>query len=106
LNDVQEGEGVSFAGRGVELNVRDIFREPLSDRELADLAGLVTADGLFSWKSRSARQYLELRETAIEEELLRLMAAEPRLIRRPVTVRGDRAVVGFDREALEELLTS
>jgi arsenate reductase-like glutaredoxin family protein len=36
-------------------------------------------------------------------EALRLMAAEPNLIRRPVVIRGGRIVLGFDPEELEKL---
>lgn len=36
-------------------------------------------------------------------EALKLMAAEPNLIRRPVVIRGGRIVLGFDEEALEDL---
>ena len=86
------------------MNERDIFADPLSEDELAGLARLASVEELFSWKSRSAREYRELRGRAGEEELLRLMAKEPRLIRRPVTVRGGRAVVGFDAGALEALM--
>ena len=37
------------------------------------------------------------------EEALRLMAAEPNLIRRPMVIRGGRIVLGFDPEELEKL---
>jgi arsenate reductase-like glutaredoxin family protein len=37
------------------------------------------------------------------QEALRLMAAEPNLIRRPVVIRGGRIVLGFDPEELEKL---
>ncbi len=43
---------------------------------------------------------------AEEGELLSLMAGEPRLIRRPITVLAERVVVGLDREALGALLKS
>ena len=86
------------------MNERDIFAEPLSEDELADLARLASVERLFSWKSRSAREYRGLRGCAGEDELLRLMAREPRLIRRPIAVRGGRAVVGFDSGALEALM--
>jgi arsenate reductase-like glutaredoxin family protein len=36
-------------------------------------------------------------------QALRLMAAEPNLIRRPVAIRGGRIVWGFDPEELEKL---
>lgn len=67
---------------------------------------MVPTEDLFSWKGRSAREYRRLQGRAREGELLGLMAGEPRLIRRPITVLGERAVVGFDREALGALLGS
>jgi len=36
-------------------------------------------------------------------QALKLMAAEPNLIRRPVVIRGGKIVLGFDEEALEDL---
>jgi arsenate reductase-like glutaredoxin family protein len=36
-------------------------------------------------------------------EALKLMAAEPNLIRRPMVIRGGKIVLGFDEEALEDL---
>jgi arsenate reductase-like glutaredoxin family protein len=37
------------------------------------------------------------------EAALRLMAGEPNLIRRPVTLHGGRIVLGYDEEALKEI---
>jgi arsenate reductase-like glutaredoxin family protein len=42
-------------------------------------------------------------EPPTRAEALRLMAAEPNLIRRPVVIRGGRIVLGFDPEELEKL---
>ena len=67
---------------------------------------MIPAEELFSWKSRSAGEYRGLRGRGGEGELLGLMAREPRLIRRPITVQGGRAIVGFDRAALGTLLGS
>jgi arsenate reductase-like glutaredoxin family protein len=39
------------------------------------------------------------------EEALRLMAAEPNLIRRPVVLRGTDIVLGYDEEALKRMTT-
>ena len=37
------------------------------------------------------------------EEALKLMAAEPNLIRRPVVLRGSDIVLGYDEEALKRI---
>ena len=40
------------------------------------------------------------------EELIKLVSAEPNLIRRPIVRWGKRTVIGFDRAALTALLVS
>jgi len=40
------------------------------------------------------------------EEALRLMSENPNLIRRPLLVKGKKAVVGFDPDAMGQLLAS
>jgi arsenate reductase-like glutaredoxin family protein len=37
------------------------------------------------------------------DEALKLMAAEPNLIRRPVVLRGSEIVLGYDEEALNQI---
>ena len=38
------------------------------------------------------------------DEALRLMAAHPNLIKRPILVKGSRIVLGYDEQALADLL--
>lgn len=83
---------------------RDIFKTPLTEAELRELARLVPAEQLFSWKSPTARQRGLTPGTLSADELIRLMAAEPRLIRRPLVQVGDRLIVGADLEALRALV--
>jgi arsenate reductase len=37
------------------------------------------------------------------EEALRLMAAHPNLIKRPIVIEGQKIILGYDEEALREL---
>lgn len=43
-------------------------------------------------------------ESASDEELLQLMAANPDLIQRPIVIRGDNAVLGRPPEKIKKLL--
>ncbi len=83
---------------------RDIFKAPLTEAELRDLARLAPVEQLFSWKSPTARQRGLTPGAVSEAELIRLMATEPRLIRRPLVLAGDRLIVGADMEALRALI--
>lgn len=88
----------------MELESRSLDDEPLSETELDELIG-----------KRNYREFLNPRNELYREknmkgnpparaEAIKLMASNPNLIRRPVVIRGDHAVLGFDEEAYEKLL--
>jgi arsenate reductase-like glutaredoxin family protein len=84
---------------------RDLFREPLTEGEIAELAALAPG-GVRALLSTRAAPYRALgldRKPRTDRELIALMAAEPRLLRRPLLVTGQRLVIGFDRAAFAEV---
>lgn len=90
--------------RGVDLEVRDYQRQPLSFDELRILhkrLGLPVRAWI-RWEEDEARG---LDREASDHELLRAMAAAPRIMQRPILVHGDEARVGRPGpEDLEPLL--
>jgi arsenate reductase-like glutaredoxin family protein len=70
------------------------------------LASRASLDEIFSWKSPSAKPYVAQRGRLTDDQLIELMLHEPRLIRRPIAVRGARIVVGLNEQALGKLLSS
>jgi arsenate reductase-like glutaredoxin family protein len=91
--------------RGVPLEVRDLFKRPLARDELLALASRTSVSELFSWKSRTARQLGLTPGSKSDDELVELMAGEPRLIRRPITVTEDRILIGADLKALGQFVS-
>jgi len=87
----------------VALNVRDLFKRPLSEDELRALATLAPVSELFSWKSPTARQRGITPGSRSDVELIALMAAEPRLIRRPLIVADGRLTIGAHLSELMKL---
>jgi arsenate reductase (glutaredoxin) len=90
--------------KGVELELRDLAAERLTEKELNELIG-----------SRDYREFLNPRNELYRErnmkekppsrsEALKLMAKEPNLIRRPIVIAGGRIILGFDETALNELV--
>jgi len=59
---------------------------------------------MFAWRSPSSKPYRDLRGKATDEELLNMMADEPRLIRRPILTDGSQIVFGFKQGAYDELI--
>lgn len=92
----------SLSQDGVELNERDFFKNNFTEDELRDLLGNTSPADVFSWRSPSARKLGLDRDTVTNDELIRLMLEEPRLIRRPLIQVEGRLVVGTDKKAMAE----
>ena len=92
----------SLLQRGVELEERDFFQRPLSEGELQELLGDRPPSELFAWRSPSFKALGLEAETVTDQELVRLMAQEPRLIRRPLTRVGGRLIIGANWKELDE----
>ena len=85
---------------GAELDEYDYAKAPLSASELKEL-----------FAGRDPRDFLNQRSPAFKamglagksltaEQALALMAKEPNLIRRPITIVGKQMIAGFDRDRL------
>lgn len=85
---------------GIHFAERDIFKHPLDERELRALAAQKPLAELFSHRSPSVKALGLADRQLSEEEMLRYMLEEPRLIRRPLLRKDDEVVVGFDEARL------
>ncbi len=81
---------------------RDFFKDEFTEEELWELLGDTSPADIFSWRSPSARTLKLDREVVSPDELIRLMAEQPRLIRRPLIHTDDRLFIGTDKEAMAE----
>jgi len=89
--------------KGIDLEFRDLDKQRLSAGELDELIGerdyrefLNTRNELY--RARNMKEYPPSRTEAIK-----LMVAEPNLIRRPVVIAGGKIILGYDEEALRKL---
>ncbi len=80
---------------GVAFDERDFFKDRLSINEIRRIVALSSADAVFSWKSPSAEAHRERRHELRPDDLIELMAGEPRLIRRPILVRNGEISIGY-----------
>ena len=89
----------------VELDERDYAKQPLGVAELKALfAGREPRD--FLNPKSPAFKAMGLKDKKLTAAAaLALMAKEPNLIKRPLTVVGSAVVAGFDRERLRALLS-
>ena len=94
--------------RGIEVEVRDIVQQNLSEAELEewiDRSGL--AVNRFFNTSGLLYKSMELKDKLpgmSEEEMLRLLAADGMLVKRPLLVGDDLVLVGFKETEWERAL--
>ncbi len=88
-----------------QLIERDYAKKPLTVEEIEMLFGnnpiplfLNTRHAIY--KERGFAKALPARD-----ELIKLIIAEPNLIRRPILRRGADVIIGFDKEAVSKLCT-
>jgi arsenate reductase len=89
--------------RGYQLQYRDLWEEPLSVSELEKLIGTRDHTDFLNTHSEAYREKNLAENPPTRREAIRMMAKEPRLIRRPVIVAGGRVVLGFDEKGMAHL---
>jgi arsenate reductase/regulatory protein spx len=90
--------------KGVEVEERDFFQDRFSEDEIRELASPVGLSGIFAWRSPSLKQMGLVGQELSEDEMLKLMLQEPRLVRRPLIKIGDQLLVGGSIKAIEDAL--
>lgn len=91
---------------GAELDCRDLDKERLSEAELDKLIGGRDYKLFLNPRNEMYRTGNMKEKPPARTEAIKLMAKVPNLIRRPVVIRGDQVVLGFDEEAFKKLLKS
>jgi arsenate reductase len=94
------------SGAGFEPEVVHYLKKPLTRAELLDLiaklddppADLVRKDGFFKAQGLSADDYVT------PDDVAELLVEHPRLMQRPVLVRGDRAIIGRPKDRVATFL--
>lgn len=91
-----------FADHGVEVDVRPIVEAPPSADELGEWIPK-SERPIRRWLNTSGQSYRTIGKAAIDaakdEEILRLLTQDGKLVKRPVVVTASRVLVGFDEEA-------
>jgi arsenate reductase len=90
--------------RGAGLEYRDLDKECLSEAELEKLIGNRDYKEFLNTRNELYRARKMKNNPPPRAEAVKLMAKEPNLIRRPIVVRGNQIVLGYDEDAFEKLL--
>ena len=92
----------SLSQRDIEIDERDFFRDPFTEDELRGLLGNTPPSEIFSWRSPSMKKMNLNKDELSNDDLIRLMVQEPRLVRRPLIEVNGQIIVGSDKQAMSE----
>ena len=92
--------------RGAEFDVVEYLKTPLAKAGLEKVLGLIEdAPAELVRKDKDFKDLgLDAGDYTIQDAVVRLLSEHPKLMQRPVVVRGDRAVIARPSEKVEELL--
>ena len=91
--------------QGAVLEERDLGRRPLAEAELRELIGDRPVEAFLGTRSGVYRDLGLAERLPPPEELVRVMAGNPNLVRRPIARHRERIVIGADVAALRELVS-
>ena len=90
--------------RGVEYDFVDLKKEPFSREQLEELEHKVGLDVLVNRRGMKWRQLGLAKKELTENQLFEELLEHQVMIKRPVLVRGDAVIVGYDEDAFEEFI--
>jgi arsenate reductase (glutaredoxin) len=91
--------------QGVKLaEEREINARPLTADELSALIGKRNHEDFLNTRNELYRERNMKANPPGRAEALKLMAENPNLLKRPILIKGDRVLLGFDEKAWKELL--
>lgn len=87
-----------------KLQLHDLDKDRLSAADLNQLIGERDYRLFLNSRNKLYRERNMKDDPPSRSEALKLMAAEPNLIRRPIAISSRRLVLGFDEKGLKELV--
>ena len=86
----------------LELDERDYAKQPLTESELRDLFKTTDPRDYMNPKSPAFKTMNLKGKTLTPDQAIKLMAREPNLIKRPLTIAGRKVIAGYDRDQLRK----
>ncbi len=90
----------------VSLVERDYFKDPFAEEEIREMASMAGIDQIFARRSPSLKQMGLAGRELSEDEMVRLMLQEPKLVRRPMTRLGSQLFVGGGAAVLDSVVAA
>lgn len=91
---------------GVDVEIHDYLKQPLSAEQLRELIGKLEDPATDLVRRDSYFKGLGLSDADVqsEDQVIALLVEHPRLMQRPVLVKGDRAIIGRPKDRVAPFL--
>jgi len=91
--------------KGYEIEVRKYLTDGLTKNELREIISKTGRDPFFFVRTQE-KEYIEnyRGKTFSDEEWIKILAENPRLLQRPIVVNGNKAVLANPPENIEEIV--
>ena len=90
--------------KGLEVSDRDFFKDTLSEAEVRELASMADVESIFARRSPSLKILGLADKELSDDEMIKLMLQEPKLVRRPLIKVGNRLMIGSGNAAVAEAI--
>ncbi len=90
--------------KGLEVSDRDFFKDTLSEAEVRELASMADVESIFARRSPSLKKLGLADKELSDDEMIKLMLQEPKLVRRPLIKVGNRLMIGSGNAAVAEAI--
>jgi len=83
----------------------DVKKDPIKKEKLADLVNKLGLDAVINKRGMKWKQLGLAKEELSEEELFDKLAEHQTMIKRPLLVDGEAAIIGYDEDAFETFIS-
>ena len=90
--------------KGLEVSDRDFFKDTLSEAEVRELASMADVESIFARRSPSLKILGLADKELSDDEMIKLMLQEPKLVRRPLIKVGNRLMIGSGNAAVADAI--
>ena len=93
----------SLSEKEVDFVERDFFKDPFTEVQLRQIIGDYAIADFFSSRSPSFKKLNVELNSLTENDMVKMMLEEPRLIKRPLIRFGEKLIIGNKKSEIDEL---
>ena len=90
--------------KNIDFEAREYGKSPLSETELREIIGAGPVENYLNSRTPLYREKNMKKKPPSVQDAIKLMLKDPNLLRRPVIIKGNIKLTGFDEAAVKKIL--